>query len=183
MVSTWRRMPPSCLPTAAKACGQYINSQLARMEAAENGYDEAILLTQDGHVAEGSGENSFLVKDNILITPPPSDNILEGITRQTVIQLAQAEMGINTIERHVDRSELYLADECFFTGTAANIAPIAEIAGCYANVVGLPLCHLTRCLRAWGVEPPADIPSACQAHTGYQCTVYAAILAGQSYTF
>ena len=125
--SSWVRVDDRMIPARGKICGIYVNSALAKTEAYENGYDEAILLTQDGHVAEGSGENIFLVKDNLLITPPPSDNILEGITRQTVMQVAQEEMGINTRERHIDRSELYLADECFFTGTAANIAPIAEI--------------------------------------------------------
>ena len=115
------------IPPRGKICGIYVNSALAKTEACENGFDEAILLTQDGHVSEGSGENIFLVLEGKLITPPSSDNILMGITRDTVMKLAKNELGIDTIERQVDRSELYVAEECFFTGTAANVAPILEI--------------------------------------------------------
>ena len=126
-VSSWRRVDDTMIPPRGKICGIYVNSALAKTEAWENGFDEAILLTQDGHVSEGSGENIFLVLGGKLITPPSSDNILLGITRDTVMKLAKNELGIDTIERPVDRSELYLAEECFFTGTAANIAPILEI--------------------------------------------------------
>ena len=123
-VSSWRR--PKETPQA-KIAGLYINNALAKTEATENGFDEAILLTSDGHVCEGSGENIFLVKDNKLVTPASYDSFLMGITRDTVIKLAQNELGVETVERQIDRSELYTADECFFTGTAANITPIAEI--------------------------------------------------------
>ncbi len=126
-VSSWRRPDNNVAPSQIKVTGLYINSALAKTEAIENGFDEAILLTQDGHVSEGSGENIFLVTDGKLVTPPTYDNILKGITRQTVIELAQNELGIETIERPVDRSELYTAEECFFTGTAVHITPIAEI--------------------------------------------------------
>ncbi len=126
-VSSWRRPDNNVAPSQIKVTGLYINSALAKTEAIENGFDEAILLTQDGHVSEGSGENIFLVIDGKLVTPPTYDNILKGITRQTVITLAQNELGIETIERPVDRSELYTAEECFFTGTAVHITPIAEI--------------------------------------------------------
>ncbi len=126
-VSSWRRPDNNVAPSQIKVTGLYINSALAKTEAIENGFDEAILLTQDGHVSEGSGENIFLVIDGKLVTPPTYDNILKGITRQTVITLAQKELGIETIERPVDRSELYTAEECFFTGTAVHITPIAEI--------------------------------------------------------
>ncbi len=125
--SSWRRVDDVMIPARGKICGIYVNSALAKTEAQEGGFDEAILLTHDGHVSEGSGENIFLVINGNLVTPPTSDNILVGITRDTVIKLAQNELGINTIERQLDRSELYLAEECFFTGTAAHIAPIAEI--------------------------------------------------------
>jgi branched-chain amino acid aminotransferase len=125
--SSWRRVDDTMIPARGKICGIYVNSALAKTEAWENGFDEAILLNHDGHVAEGSGENVFLVSNGKLVTPSPSDNILIGITRDTVIKLARNELGIDTIERQVDRSELYVADECFFTGTAANIAPIVEI--------------------------------------------------------
>jgi len=125
--SSWRRVDDTMIPARGKICGIYVNSCLAKTEAWENGFDEAILLTQDGHVSEGSGENIFIVINGNLITPPTSDNILMGITRDTVITLAKNELGIDTIERHVDRSELYLAEECFFSGTAAHIAPIVEV--------------------------------------------------------
>jgi branched-chain amino acid aminotransferase len=126
-ISSWRRVDDTMIPPRGKICGIYVNSALAKTEAWENGFDEAILLTQDGHVSEGSGENIFLVLRGKLITPPPSDNLLIGITRDTVMKLAKNELGIDTIERQVDRSELYLAEECFFTGTAANVAPILQI--------------------------------------------------------
>ena len=125
--SSWRRVDDTMIPARGKICGIYVNSALAKTEACENGYDEAILLTHDGHVAEGSGENVFLVIDGKLVTPPSSDNILLGITRDTIMKLAKNELGIDTIERTVDRSELYLAEECFFSGTAAHITPIIEI--------------------------------------------------------
>ena len=126
-VSSWRRIDDNMIPPRAKVTGLYVNSALAKTEAWENGYDEAILLTQDGHVSEGSGENIFLVLDGKLLTPPPSDNILKGITRDTVVKLAHNELGIDIIERPIDRSELYIADECFMTGTAANVTPVVEV--------------------------------------------------------
>jgi branched-chain amino acid aminotransferase len=126
-VSSWRRVDDTMIPPRGKICGSYVNSALAKTEAWENGFDEAIMLTQDGHVSEGSGENVFLILGGKLITPSPSDNIIIGITRDTVMKLAKNELGIDTIERSVDRSELYVAEECFFTGTAANVAPILEI--------------------------------------------------------
>lgn len=125
--SSWRRIDDNTIPARAKVCGLYVNSALAKTEAHENGFDEAILLTQDGHVSEGSGENIFLVSGGRLLTPTSTDNILLGITRETVIHLAREELGLETLERSVDRSELYLADECFLTGTAAHVTPVLEI--------------------------------------------------------
>ncbi len=125
--SSWRRIDDTGIPARAKITGIYVNSALAKTEAHDNGYDEAIMLTHDGHVSEGSGENIFIVSNGTLVTPPSSDNILMGITRDTVIKLAQAELGVSTIERSVDRSELYTADECFMTGTAAHITPVVEV--------------------------------------------------------
>ncbi len=125
--SSWRRVDDNVIPPRGKICGTYVNSALAKTEACENGFDEAILLNQDGHVSEGSGENIFLVLGGELITPRSSDNILMGITRDTVMKLAKNELAMDTVERQVDRSELYVAEECFFTGTAANMAPIFEI--------------------------------------------------------
>jgi len=124
--SSWCRVSDTMVPRG-KISGAYVNGALAKTEAIESGFDEAILLTHDGHVAEGSGENIFLVSKGNLITPSSFSDILVGITRDTVIKLAKNELGIDTIERQVNRSELYLAEECFFTGTATNIAPVVEI--------------------------------------------------------
>ena len=126
-ISSWRRPDDNVIPPQVKITGLYINNALAKTEAIENGFDEAIMLTPDGYVSEGSGENIFLVINGKLVTPASYTNILMGITRDTVIKLAQNELGIETIERQVDRSELYTAEECFLTGTAAHITPVAEI--------------------------------------------------------
>jgi len=125
-VSSWRF--PSEIPRA-KLTGLYITNAMAKTEAVEHGYDESIMLTPDGYVAEGSGENIFLLIDGELVTPASYDGILVGITRNLVIKLAETELGIKTTERHVNRIELYSADECFLTGTAANITPVAEVDG------------------------------------------------------
>ena len=125
--SSWRRIDDTMIPPRFKISGLYVNSVLAKTEATLSGFDEAIMLTADGHVSEGTGENIFLVKGRQLVTPAVSDNILEGITRNTVMELAQRELRIPTVERSVDRSELYTADECFLTGTAAHLTPVGEI--------------------------------------------------------
>jgi branched-chain amino acid aminotransferase len=127
MVSSWRRIDDNVAPARAKITGIYVNSALAKTEAMENGFDEAIMLTQDGHVCEGSAENIFLARDGKVITPPAYDNILEGITRNALIQVMRSEMGLEVIERTVDRSELYIAEEVFLCGTGAQIAPVVEI--------------------------------------------------------
>jgi branched-chain amino acid aminotransferase len=126
-VSSWIRPDDNMIPARCKITGIYVNNALAKTEAIENGFQEAIMLTSDGYVSEGSGENIFLVIDGKLVTPGPYDRILLGITRDTVIKLAANELGIETVERHVDRSELYMADEVFLTGTAAHITPVVEI--------------------------------------------------------
>lgn len=125
-VSSWRF--PSEVPRA-KLTGLYITNALAKTEAIEKGFDEAIMLSPDGFVAEGSGENIFLVINDELVTPASYDGILMGITRNTVIKLAEAELGVKTTERHINRVELYSASECFLTGTAAHITPVAEVDG------------------------------------------------------
>ena len=125
--SSWRRVDDTMIPARGKITGIYVNSALAKTEANERGFDEAILLNHDGHVSEGSGENIFFVLEGKLVTPPSSDNILLGVTRDTIIQLARNELGIETLEMSVDRTELYLADEVFFTGTAAHVSPVIEI--------------------------------------------------------
>lgn len=128
-ISSWRRIPTQSLPLGAKITGAYINSSLAKAEALEKGYDEAILLAPEGTVAEGSGENIFLVKNKTLITPPLTEIILPGITRLSLIELAQKELGIETVERHVKKEELFSADELFFCGTGAQISPIVKVDG------------------------------------------------------
>jgi len=125
-VASWRRIGNNTIPAHAKAGGQYLNSILAKVETHKAGYDEAILLNEQGFVADGSGENIFVVKGGRLLTPPLGASILEGITRSTIIELA-LESGVEVVERDVARSELYNADEVFVTGTAAEICPINEI--------------------------------------------------------
>ena len=126
-VSSWRRPDYNVIPPSAKLTGLYINNALAKSEAIEKGFDEAIMLTPDGHISEGSGENIFLVTDGKLVTPAGDNHILLGITRDTVIKLAKEELGIETIERPVELAELFSAKECFLTGTAAHLTPVGEI--------------------------------------------------------
>ena len=125
--SSWRRVDDVSIPARAKVTGIYVNSALAKTEAQENGFDEAIMLNQDGHVSEGSGENILILRNGRLITPAPHDNILEGITLKTVAELAQKELGIEVVERTIDRSELYIADEVLMTGTAAHVSAVIEV--------------------------------------------------------
>jgi branched-chain amino acid aminotransferase len=126
-VSSWRRPADNVIPPALKAAGIYINNALAKTEAQGNGFDEAIMLSSDGYLSEGSGENLFLVIDGKLVTPAPYNSILIGITRNTIIELARNELGIETVHRSLSRSELYMAKECFLTGTAAHVTPVSEI--------------------------------------------------------
>lgn len=126
-VASWRRVSDSALPARAKCTGAYINSALVKSEAEMNGFDEAIVLSDDGSVSEGSGENLFIVRDGVLITPSVTSDILEGITRATLIQIAREELGIEVQERPVDRTELYICDEAFFCGTGAQVVAIGSI--------------------------------------------------------
>jgi branched-chain amino acid aminotransferase len=127
MVSTWRRVPDQSLPARAKVTGSYAQSALAKSEANEAGYDEAIVLTVDGHVSEGSAENLFMIKDGAFVTPPVTDDILEGITRTLIIGLIKEELGLPVIERSIDRTELYTCDELLLCGTGAQVAPVIEV--------------------------------------------------------
>jgi len=126
-VSAWRRIEDHAIPARGKICGAYANSVLATEDARRSGFDEAILLNEDGHVAEGATCNLFLVRQGRLLTPAVYDNVLEGITRDCVMQLARREMRLEVVERSIDLSELLVADEVFFTGTAVGIAPIVRI--------------------------------------------------------
>jgi branched-chain amino acid aminotransferase len=125
-VSSWRRISPQSLIPHAKASGQYLNSVLAKIESLKTGYDEAILLDDQGHVSEGTGENVFVVKDGAISTPPQTAGILDGINRKSVIEIAR-DLGHQVVERDVARAELVMADEVFLTGTAAELTPLREI--------------------------------------------------------
>jgi branched-chain amino acid aminotransferase len=127
MVTSWRRVSDNALPTRVKSTGSYLNSSLAATEAKQSNFDEAIFLREDGTVAEGSAMNLFMVYEGKLITTPPTADILVGITRNTVLELAKEEMGIEVIERPIARTELYVCDELFFTGTGAQVAPVRSV--------------------------------------------------------
>ncbi len=128
MVSSWRRVEDTSIPARAKLFGSYVNTAFAKEEALRNGYDEAIVLDSLGHAVEGSAENLFIVREGRIITPPVTDNILEGITRKTVIQIAQ-DLGYSVVERSIDRTELYFAEEVFLTGTGAKVSAVSEVDG------------------------------------------------------
>jgi branched-chain amino acid aminotransferase len=125
--SAWRRMDDTCAPARGKITGVYVNSALAKSEAILSGFDEAIMLSHDGHVSEGSAENLFIVKDGVLITPDCSQNILEGITRKTVMMLAREHLDLRIVERAIDRSELFSCDELFFTGSAVGVQWVESV--------------------------------------------------------
>jgi branched-chain amino acid aminotransferase len=125
-VSSWRRIPHDSLIPHAKASGQYLNSVLAKIESSKAGYDEAILLDQRGFVCEGTGENVYVVRDGDVLTPPQTAAILDGINRKSILQIAR-DLGYNVVERDLARAELYLADEVFLSGTAAELVPVREI--------------------------------------------------------
>jgi branched-chain amino acid aminotransferase len=126
-VSSWRRVRETAIPARAKATAGYLNSALARREAIDNGYAEAILLTEDGHVSEGSAEHVFIVRDGQLISPPSTADNLDGITRQSLIALAREDLGIDFVERPTGRTELYVADEVFLCGTGAEVTPVRSV--------------------------------------------------------
>lgn len=127
MVSSWRRIDDNAIPARGKIIGAYVNSAFSKSEALLGGFDEAIVLDQQGHVSEGSAENIFVVRDGVAATPPVTDNILEGITRGVVMQLCEEVLDIEVVERSIDRSELYAADEIFFTGTGVQVAAVTEV--------------------------------------------------------
>ncbi len=126
-VSTWRRTDDNAIPARGKITGAYVNGALAKSEAQMNGFDEAIVLTADGHVSEGSAENLFMVRHGVLVTPSVTDNILEGITRRRLIDMARDDLSLEVVERAIDRTELYSAEEVFLCGTGAQVSPVIEI--------------------------------------------------------
>jgi branched-chain amino acid aminotransferase len=126
-ISSWRRVDDNMIPARGKITGSYVNSAFAKTDAQRAGFDEAIVLTHDGHVAEGSAENFFLAKNGTVLTPPVTDNILEGITRRTIVELLGKELKVPVVERTIDRSEISLADEAFFCGTGVQIAAVTRV--------------------------------------------------------
>ncbi|MEK6222905.1 MAG: branched-chain amino acid transaminase [Chloroflexota bacterium] len=125
--SSWRRVDDNMVPARGKLTGAYINTAFIKTDAVLAGFDEALVLNVDGHLSEGSAENIFMVKDGAIHTPQITDNILEGITRRTIMELAQEELGIDVVERSIDRTEVYLCDEFFMTGTAAQVTAITKV--------------------------------------------------------
>ena len=126
-ISSWRRIDDNMIPARGKVAGAYANSALIKTDANRAGFDEALVLDQNGHVSEGSAMNIFMLRDGVLITPPITDNILEGITRQTIIELANNELGLQVVERSIDRTEVFICEELFLTGTAAEITAVTKI--------------------------------------------------------
>ncbi len=126
-VSSWRRIDDNVIPARGKISGAYANSALIKTDAIRAGFDEALVLDNNGHISEGTAMNVFMVRDGVLITPPVTDNILEGITRRTVIELAREELGLAVLERSIDRTEAYICEELFLTGTAAQVTVVTKI--------------------------------------------------------
>lgn len=126
-VSSWRRIDDNVIPARGKVAGAYVNSALIKTDAVRAGFDEAFVLDNNGHISEGSAMNIFMVRDGALITPPVTDNILEGITRRSVIELARDELGLDVRERSIDRTEVFIAEELFLTGTAAQITAVTKV--------------------------------------------------------
>ena len=126
-ISSWRRLDDNMIPARGKITGAYVNTAFIKTDAVRAGFDEAIVLNQNGHLSEGSAENLFMFREGKLVTPPVSDNILEGITRNTVMHLAEEELGLEMVERSIDRTEVYMCDEFFMTGTAAQITAITKV--------------------------------------------------------
>jgi branched-chain amino acid aminotransferase len=125
--SSWRRVDDNAIPARGKISGAYANSAFIKTDAVRAGFDEALVLTQEGHVSEGSAMNIFMVKEGTIVTPPITENILEGITRRSVIELAREELGVPVVERPIDRTEVYLCEEFFMTGTAAQITAVTMV--------------------------------------------------------
>jgi branched-chain amino acid aminotransferase len=125
--SSWRRIDDNVIPARAKVAGSYVNSALVKTDAVYSGFDEALVLDHNGHVSEGSAMNIFAVRDGVVTTPPVTDNILEGITRKSVMELAHRELGLEVVERSIDRTEVFIAEELFLTGTAAQIVAVTKV--------------------------------------------------------
>jgi branched-chain amino acid aminotransferase len=126
-VSSWRRIDDNVIPARGKIAGAYVNSAFAKTDALRAGFDEVIVLNQDGHISEGSAANFFMLRNGVFATPPITDNVLEGITRRSIMQLIQDELKMKVEERSIDRTEIYIADEAFFCGTGVQIGAITRV--------------------------------------------------------
>ena len=126
-ISSWRRLDDNVIPARGKISGAYANSAFIKTDAVRSGFDEALVLTQSGHLSEGSAENIFMVRNGVLYTPAVYENILEGITRRSIMELAREELGMEVVERPIDRTEVYICDELFMTGTAAQVTAITKV--------------------------------------------------------
>jgi branched-chain amino acid aminotransferase len=126
-VSSWRRVDDNTIPARGKISGAYVNSALIKSDAVNAGFDEALVLNQDGHLSEGSAMNIFIVRDGVVFTPPVTENILEGVIRRTIIELLRSEIGVPVVERPIDRTEVYVCDEVFMTGTAAEVVAVTRV--------------------------------------------------------
>jgi branched-chain amino acid aminotransferase len=126
-ISSWRRLDDNVIPARGKISGAYANSAFIKTDAMRSGFDEALVLTQAGHLSEGSAENIFMVRDGVLYTPAVYENILEGITRRSIMEVAEKELGMKVVERPIDRTEIYICDEFFMTGTAAQVTAITQV--------------------------------------------------------
>jgi branched-chain amino acid aminotransferase len=126
-ISSWRRIDDNVIPARGKVAGAYANSALIKTDANRAGFDEALVLDNNGHISEGSAMNIFMLRDGVLVTPPVTDNILEGITRKSIIELARKELGLEVLERSIDRTEVFIAEEMFLTGTAAQVTAVTKI--------------------------------------------------------
>lgn len=126
-ISSWKRIDDNVIPARGKVAGAYVNSALIKTDAVRSGFDEALVLDNNGHISEGSAMNIFMVRDGVLVTPPVTDNILEGITRRTIMELARNELGLPIVERSIDRTEVFIAEEMFMTGSAAGVVAITKV--------------------------------------------------------
>jgi branched-chain amino acid aminotransferase len=176
-ISSWTRVSDNAIPARGKLAGSYLNSALARTDAVLAGFDEALLLNEHGHVSEGSVENVFMYRGGVVVTPPVTDDVLEGFTRATVIDLLRDDLEHTLVERSIDRTELYLADEVFLTGTGAEITPVTRVD--HRAIGGGTIGPVVSALRARYFETTAG---RVAKHRAWCRAVYAPAMTGGSAT-
>ena len=147
-ISSWRRLDDNAIPARGKISGAYANSALIKTDAVRAGFDEALVLTRDGHISEGSAMNFFMIRNGVLVTPPVTENILEGITRAAVLKIAEQELGLEVVERPIDRTEVFLCEEVFMSGTAAQITAVTRVVVAWLSVQATDTS-----------QPPGPVPS------------------------